>query len=91
MLLAQGVEHCGHREQSAIARSLELQGKLGPKPLFFIALFLSFFQSSRSEGHNDKEFGSSLSFFFSSRAAKARAMTTMSLACRRRGSFFRSF
>jgi hypothetical protein len=72
VLLAQGVEHCRHKEQSTIARSLELQGKLGSKLLFFIALFLSFFQSSISEGHNDEEFGLSSSFFFSSRVAKAR-------------------
>jgi hypothetical protein len=37
------VEHYGHKEQSDIARSLELQGKLGSKPLFFIAFFILFF------------------------------------------------
>jgi hypothetical protein len=50
-------------EWNAIARSLELQGKLGSKPIFFIALLLSFFRNCKSEGHDNKEFGSSLSFF----------------------------
>jgi hypothetical protein len=45
VLLVQGVEHCRHKEQSAIARSLELQGKLGSKPLFSLHFCFHFFRA----------------------------------------------
>jgi len=44
------VEHYGHKEQSVIARSLELQGKFSSKPLFFIALLLFFFLELHKQG-----------------------------------------